>query len=991
MAIKSAIQEVRDQLFLDRADGKYLDVVTSNLGMDRPNLGFSDDDVWRAVVRRLALDTKQVVGVFSDLLDLIFGPSITAATVLTQDAAAGDEEIYLADWMNVPQTGTLVLDEGGADEETVEYTFRDPRTGEVLLREPLVNAHTAAIDTAESFLSGAAVATDTIIVVRRIDSFPSTGFPYSLIINPGEDEEVVQLTGRVSDTGDSFAFGLPVVTFTKAGANFPTSLIGTRVSIAGATSGGNDGTFVITGVPGPTQLTWNNTNGAAEAFPGTWTLLRALEISALVNNHGGPTASFVTSGLAAISPSAGVITLDASDNFPAKGVVRVQEDGGAPVEDVEYTSNDIINEQLQLFTKLVSPYTINAAEVTLLNDGVAVKLAQAQMKGAGWLIFETDPRVLRILIPEVLEENRLLDASFLHGPIVGATPTTVAGAHAIGDTTLAVADASTFPSAGNILINAVEAIAYTRLTPSTVLYSNDPTGIPIGTMVLFVENAAAIFAFEDITHDLVIDMAGVPENVTWTAIDVEANTITLLAATGALHATGEGVNLRNPGVNDLRLSRVLVNNYVGGEAVAVIENAYGGFPALEEGEIYTATDHLYQGSYVWEILRRIAEVTKTSLDDRVAGPTYLVASQQAQRTALEAKDAALLLADFREIEVGRGLGSRETVQVNDITLQRSVAGVTVNGVAITGDLTLTVSGASGLPEAWGYRLFLDDNVSGTDEEIVIVKSFDGAVTVVLETPLAYNHSIGDKVQLLADVLTVDALAYGQKGQVKQAELQYLIPGIGTDWALGTRDVAGIPNARVAKVEEIRTYITVVDASIFSPDGGYAQINFGRNINKYESQLTANEAAASAFITVDVGAGFPLANFFVHIGVGSRVVETIEVANRAGNILTLADNLYHNHRAGEWVEYLPGEWEEVVYTGTETAPAVNERLLFEPGISFTQDHLYGEPVALSSERAMPINTGTDYPFYLPSRWQDRLEFLIDLARAAGVRVFITTDR
>lgn len=54
---QSDIGEVRDQMSLDYADGKYLSVVTGNLGLARPPLGFSDA-VWRALGRILALQYK---------------------------------------------------------------------------------------------------------------------------------------------------------------------------------------------------------------------------------------------------------------------------------------------------------------------------------------------------------------------------------------------------------------------------------------------------------------------------------------------------------------------------------------------------------------------------------------------------------------------------------------------------------------------------------------------------------------------------------------------------------------------------------------------------------------------------------------------------------------------------------------------------------------------------------------------------------------------
>ncbi|MHA2068696.1 MAG: hypothetical protein ACXABY_30400, partial [Candidatus Thorarchaeota archaeon] len=412
--VKSVIQEMRDQLFLDRADGEFLTVISSNLGINRPNFGFANDDLWRAIVRRLALDTKQIETCFRDLLTLIFGPQVTVATVLEQNVAVGDEELFVEDRLVIPQLGTLVLDEGAATTETIEYSFRDPRDGSVLLVSAAANAYTAIGSTAKSYLVADASSTDTVIIVRDSNDFPTTGFPYVLLLDPGSNEEVVQATGNVTGTGDSFAFADPIVTLTDAGAAFTTSMINGLIQIAGATSSANDGIFRITGVPGGTSIAFQNPNGVAEAFTGTWTVLNAFVVSALVNNHSGPVVSFATSGFSAVSDSGSVITLDDTSNFPAEGVVRIQEDGGATSEDAIYTANDLSANQLQLRNKLLNTYT--NAEVTLLREQSSVELAQVQVKGAGWDIFQTEPRVVRIFIPEALDENRLVDATYLHGP-----------------------------------------------------------------------------------------------------------------------------------------------------------------------------------------------------------------------------------------------------------------------------------------------------------------------------------------------------------------------------------------------------------------------------------------------------------------------------------------------------------------------------------------------------------------------------------------------
>lgn len=1249
--IKSAIQEVRDQLFLDRADGEFLSVITDNLGLPRPDRGFASDDLWRAIVRRLALDTRQVENVFRDLLALIFGPQKTVTTVLSQDVSIADEQLTIADQLRIPQLGTMVIEEGGADEETIEYSFRDPRNGLVDLKTAAVNAHTALNVNAESYLTGAASATDTSIVVKDPDDFPST-FPFQLLLSSGLPvEEVVQVTGLSTDTGDSFAFASPIITLTDAGAAWTTALIGTYVRIVGSTTPANNGTFRIRDVPTPTTMEWENINGVAEAFPGTWTLLHRFDTSALVNNHAGPTVSSITSGYSTVSASGAVLTINDSSRFPTSGLIRVQEDGGTPLEDIRYTINDLVNDQLQLENKLIESYT--NAEVTLLREGASVQLAQVQVKGAGWDIFQTEPRVLRIFLPESFEENRLLDVAFIHGPILNATPTTVSGAHSIGDRILTVADASTFPDSGIVLINGVEKISYTILrlstklipqglttgsiiTPAGASYAADPPGgetftlddgvnsptvfefdqdssvvgtnvaitmtgtetvaqmavlirdaingvgsflnivatldsvtvgkinltnevygpasnvaivetvadagfivagmstassgdlLPIGAMLLHVEDVTPIKSAEMVTKDLILSRGtGSSETVTWTSINEKTNTITLTAGvvnahtpveatgsittivsashvdtetltiddgintatvfefdnnstvtagripidiTGAVSAdvmrdriiaainsqsatlfvgasnggaatvslqnrnlgtagnvailesvanagfivagmsggTDEGtVEVVNPGVNDLRLlpPAGLVSAYVGGESVAVIEEAYGGTD-LENGQIFDATDwptannpavadDLFSGPYVWSILDRVAESTKSTLNEDIAGPTFLVASQRSGRTALEVKNAALFNSNnFQQVRIGRNLAGNEIQQINDITLIRDVASATINAAATAGDLILTVSAASGLPDANGYRLFIGDNVSGNGEEVVLVKDFSGTtVTLDPTTPLVFNHSVGDSIQLMADVLTVDALAFDHAGFIKLGDIQKLVPLIGTDWLAGT-NVVGSPNERYAQIEEVRSYIDIVSAASFSPAGGYAQINFGRNLIVVESQLTVDETAGSTTIDVNDGSIFPTADFFIHIGMDTRIIETVKADLRIGNTITLtppaSNALLYSHKAGEWVRYFPGDREQIVYTGTETG-GPNERLTFSSEIRFKQDHLEGEAVAVSDQIALPDRVGNDYPLYLPSRWQDRIEFLIDLARAAGVKVLITSDR
>jgi hypothetical protein len=78
--------------------------------------------------------------------------------------------------------------------------------------------------------------------------------------------------GNVNGSGDSFALSGSTITLTDAAAAFTSSMIGKEITITGATTGGNDGTFTVTGVPTSSTLTYENASGATEAFTGDWTV-----------------------------------------------------------------------------------------------------------------------------------------------------------------------------------------------------------------------------------------------------------------------------------------------------------------------------------------------------------------------------------------------------------------------------------------------------------------------------------------------------------------------------------------------------------------------------------------------------------------------------------------------------------------------------------------------------------------------------------------------
>lgn len=188
--IQSEIKEVRDQLSLDFADSEYLNVISRNLGMDRPILGFTDDS-WRAVVKLLALEYKQISNKFRDVLEVIFGPRVTEVATLAEDVVLGDAECVLNDTSNLPQLGTLVFDEGSASEETLVYCYIDRLTNTVYLETNFGAAHSARdFDSEEPIV----LVDGTKVVCRKTNNFPITNYPYPIVLGRGTaNEEVVQV------------------------------------------------------------------------------------------------------------------------------------------------------------------------------------------------------------------------------------------------------------------------------------------------------------------------------------------------------------------------------------------------------------------------------------------------------------------------------------------------------------------------------------------------------------------------------------------------------------------------------------------------------------------------------------------------------------------------------------------------------------------------------------------------------------------------------
>ena len=1067
--IKSSIREVRDQFFLDRAVSKYLSNVTSNLSFERPVLWFSDDSLWRAVIRRISLDYRQIANLFYDLLTEIFGPQKTVATVLISDAVILDEVVSIAPYQQqhrhaipvtfktLPQRGILIIDEGLATEETVQYSFRDPRTGVINLLAELTQAHTAVGTNASGYVLSdvpSALGTTTIPLTHTND-FPTSGFPYPILIAPGtSQEEVTLLTG-----------------------NDPVTSV--------------------------------------------------LTVASLANDQYGMRETPTTSKLVSITGSdAHVIKIQDSNQFPEEGWIKVQQDvtGGLPSEVVEVIDNDVATGTLTLRTKLVGSYTLGSVTVSVLEPRTSVQLAQVQVKGIGWDVFQTEQNVLKLYIPLNLSRNRLQDVSFLHDLALLPPPTTtLASSVSIGDVTLEAAVGSTerFPKSGIMIINSgggsEEKVSYTRVDAqsSTKLYATDIGGtIPVGTTELFVEDITPIEAFDKINKDKKLVLSrdqGSPneEVVYYESLDGENNKITLTIATlqthlpGSLvtpisgdifylttpavnaHSIGESLSLQQMiyagtgtqatgkitvpagvdmsdgdfftlpnGINkpftfefdndatlgyvgripvtfvgtetanqirDLIIAAVNgtlidITASIGGPAWVALTHDYkgkignrpikwsvnspnftvlgmsDGTDPLWDGKIFTPVDHLFQGHFLYSPGSQAPNTVRTTLESNVAGPQLLEVTQHVTRTTLEVATANFFDATGEFSVTVRGGGNSETLDVQGITL-RGAGPVTVTSNTPSGSYVIPLTGAGLLPAPpagapYGYRIIIHRN--GVRQEVVVVVSIAGG-SCTLESPTTVNHLTGDSVELMADVIKLSQpLTYDHDGRIPWSSRLNVTPGPLTSVK------------RVSLVYEERKWIEVASLTGFPPLGSKIILNFGNDKLPIESGFQTDLSAGSGILILDDTSKFPTSGYPYLVEIDSdagsiasfwkkrNVRETIDVTlnDPLTNTMTLATPLKESHLTGSLVRYKPGPMVVFPYNSTLTGPA---RLVFQTSLKFERSHVKGESVMLSEVTSIPTARGTDYAFYLPSTWADRLKYLFDRGRAAGVQVVVINEK
>lgn len=1119
---QSQIAEVRDQLSLDYADGQYLNVVGHNLGINRSVFGFGDDE-WRAVVKEIALQFKQVRNRFRAVLAILFGPQITEVGTLAQAVAIGDKTILVNDSSKFPQIGTIILDEGQATEESLEYCFIDRTNHEIYLANDVTASFVHQLtesDDAESPVI-AADPTLTILSVTNTRDFPTTGFPYTVVLGRGTDNEEVAILTAVDQEAGTVTLSaaitnpheglrttilrsrlaLPYISFAtyltlESSRQFPESgvvLVDVKTDEFTAVAGTVNNVTAVTG-------TWSANVHAGMfvrfADDTTTVALQGVEVG-IASNTGDTivfTAPLGTAPVAGdrftimqppfnatagtvnnVTVNPGTFTIDFQvgnkiifDGNVTAALKGVEADiiantdsvltfaaalGSAPAAGdtfriaprIEYSVNDGTNNVLTLPFPVRDLTMPDEAIVEVLRANSTVALAPVKVVGAGWDLYEVTPRELEIYLPIDLQDpGDLRSASYLHGSEISPTPsTTLSLAATAGDASIELTDFSDFPIVGVVAIDpggANERVGYYKngdQATGTITH----TGATILDAETFVLNdginPAVTFEFDN--NDSVVQSFTLRKvDITGLTTDNERRDAMITAINGAplLNISAAAV--------PLTVGQIALTNTVGGnagnqtitktvvDAGFIVAGMSGGVDrltiatqTLAGSHLIGATVDLYQpvhtsplligdeastadtfpGPYVYEIgtAAPTGTVALTTLVDLLPGPTRVTIGSVPFNTALEVENATpfdLVNLPYTII-VGRDTGNRETVTVTDVNLKQRAA-TTVSAAIVTPGVTNVIEVASlgpggtdaaDFPNATGYRVLIDRG--GANEEVCYVLSaVSGAPNfLLLEDNTAKAHAIGETVELLSDVLTVNTLTDTHIGKIPYTQRSTALTGTSPHRArFPSYGSAEISNAET--VEPNISSLDVASAAGLDVTGGRVILNPANGQVDAEEALTVDLAAGGTVVTVADSTGFPTTYpFVVTLSRGTPREEKALCTNNNTGLgqLTLGSGTYgaqfaHTVANRSTIDWQPGPLEVIEYDAIS-----GTTLSFSPAIVLQSTHSPGEVVCDSSVDSDPRRDGFDFPLRMPVDIRERIEFLWDLIRAAGVRVTIIDTR
>lgn len=993
---QSDIAEVRDQLSLDFADTEYLNVVSQNLGMDRPVFGFSDD-TWRALVKALALEYKQIATKFAEVLEILVGPQVTEVGTLAEPILVGDTSFVLNDSSNLPQLGTLVFDEGGGLllEETKVYCYIDRKTNTVYLEDSFGAAHVAMDSDAE----GAILALSPLdeVVLLNTDNFPVV-YPYPVVLGRGTaEEEVVQVThNSLEDVPPR-----PVLTLSGAPTNSHSTVTASSVAdqlaqryfvtsafllLEDTTKFPSEGiirleatgtTFTVTGAgSGPTD----------RSFDLAASTLVAAGIIGYEIVFDIATTTVALQGVArrVVVNTTTEVTVDV--DFSGPGTSPQVGDTFALFPIVSYSSVDYDTHTVTLTKPIVqTPLDIPLnSTVELMNSGSTAALSPVKFAGAGWEVIQSTPRLVELLLPEEIRDiNDIRSASYMHDDRLSVISTTNSVQVNGGDTIVISTDFSAFPDAGTVEFDpgggSAERLPYGKIIDSLGLTAAaGDTFITLSKSDNFPTTGTVI----------VNEGTATEETLTVTANDTSTEVLTLSGPLTYNHKVGEIIKSKT----QIDLETAAFNTHTIGTTIDFFRPLYVTLPI---GDFNQAPD-TFPGPYVYDPLSPAATATSavTSPAVLIPGIELLAIDQSSGRFSIEVADALVMLEGLGVIftlTLGTGTASKEDLEVVGVALKnRAITTLAANSnigdtiIEITALAPGSAATGGAFPTSSGYRIVIDEATSSR-EVAYVLSTLTGPDRLVLETPLTIAHTSTESVALMADVLSVTAITKPHDGFVVITDRSTALGGSSAYFLEKRVGFAELINPHVDSI----TLTSVVGLDI---TGGRVLVNFGYGQLVVESTLSAPVSAGGPTCALVTSDDFPspTSHFAAILGVGTPNEEIILVtANNTGtDVFTFATPYgpQYAHATGELVRWVPGGQEVIEYSEIDT-----NDLVFARSIVLQYSHYPAESVIDSSANSDPRTNGYDFPLRMPVDILVRLQYLLDIVRAAGVQVELITKR
>jgi hypothetical protein len=964
---QSAIGELRDQLCLDFADGKYLNVVSSNLGIQRPPFGF-DDDTWRALVKVISLQYKQVKTKFEDILTILLGPKVTQCSSFANSVLSGAKHAVLVGTKQFPQVGTMVIDEGLPTEETVRYSYIDRYTNTVYFDTPLVFNHPAVNAEWETGVIGPTDALEVTRTVCDTSGFPdptAVGTTYPVVVGRGTQYEYVdefQSAASAPARFISLTNGAPIA---HPGLN---SSLGAYALLA-ATASQSNAYYLnmdsVSTLPLEKGILSGDVSGALTATGGTTTTVVTAGPLPTTSPYSGFTIRFNGNVTAALAGRVGYVASNNTTTFflfntlPASPVAG---DTFVLIANFEYIRAQESDNSVLMKQELPNLQVFAAnTKFSVLIPSTTVCIAQVQVKSGGWDVIQSDADHVEILLPTDALENDLRSASYIRA--AGAGSSTANAPFYPGGTDTSVVSTSSFALVG-VLEHTPGNIRYTYYNPHAWISTEAAAG---ATSIKV--NSTALFPS---TGTLRIDGVTL---VSYTVVDAFTLGVSALPS-----AVVRGMLVREE--NILKLARPLTSPILFGDTLSFYAN-------YMSGDTWSVAD-VWAGPYVWDLYSHVHKqqtVAANSATTYLSGPTNLSVDRLAGSSVLELEDgSAFPLATPYNILVGENSGNRETLAVQQVSLKSRTYTTVNTAVLPVGSTSIPVASLSGplapanaFPNAGTYRVAIW--TSPTVVEVVEVISTGPGLVLNLAFGTTAPHALGDRIVLLSDLVRV-------------------APSTGDDHlgiiAAADRLAFYAPETQSTSADTVRPLYTSVSLSLagtdFSVDGGTAVANFGNAVGAARSATSALTAIAATVIQCSDTSDFPTTGYpyIVRLGkgLGPLYEELVHVTNNNTglNQLTISHGTKWSYPTGTAVEFTPGQEENFSYTSKS-----GNTLSTSPYLLVNNTHQSAEFIAPTVGTNYPRINGFDFPLRLPITIEDRIKFVIDLVRAAGVLVTFISKR